>query len=250
MIGIIGGSGFYNLFEQNKTELIHTPYGDVSIEIGTISDKEAIFIPRHGKNHSIPPSSINYRANIFAAHMLKVDKIYATNAYGSIRFENKPGSFVIPDQIIDFTHDREATFFDGQNTPIMTHKGRKLFGVIHTDVSDPFDNELRNNIQSACKYFDIEPIMGGTIVVVNGPRYETKAEIDAYRILGADYAGMTSAPEAFLAKELDIQYATLGILTNYAAGMQKEISHEEVTELFNQNIKRIKQIFTYLIKIS
>ncbi len=247
MIGIIGGSGFYKFLDNMEAKTISTPFGDVDVEIGSIEDNKACFIPRHGKKHSILPQDINYRANIYAAHMLGVTTIYATNAMGSMNEKVPPGSLVIPDQILDFTHGRKSTFFDDPDFKIETIKGRTLQGVIHTDVSHPFDEIAAENIWSICKGMELDAIKSGTVVTVNGPRYETPAEIKAYRILGADYAGMTSSPEAFLAKEIDIPYATLVVVTNYAAGMQSSVSHTEVEELFNQRISLIHKVFKKLV---
>ena len=247
MIGIIGGSGFYEFLDNMEPKTVTTPFGDVDVEIGSIDDKKACFIPRHGKKHSILPQDINYRANIYAAHLLGVTKIYATNAMGSMNKKVPPGSLAIPDQILDVTHGRKSTFFDDPNFKIDTIKGRTLQGVVHTDVSHPFDQMAAKNIKDVCISMGQEVIDSGTVVVVNGPRYETPAEIKAYRILGADYAGMTSSPEAFLAKEIDIPYATLVVITNFAAGMQSSVSHSEVEELFNQRISVIHQVFKKLV---
>lgn len=247
MIGIIGGSGFYKFLDNMESKTVTTPFGDVDVEVGSIDDKKACFIPRHGKKHSILPQDINYRANIFAAHLLGVTTIYATNAMGSMNKKVPPGSLAIPDQILDFTHGRKSTFFDDPNFKIETIKGRTLQGVVHTDVSHPFDKVAAENIRGVCRSMEEDVIDSGTVVVVNGPRYETPAEIKAYQILGADYAGMTSSPEAFLAKEIDMPYATLVVITNYAAGMQSSVSHSEVEELFNQKISVIHQVFKKLV---
>lgn len=247
MIGIIGGSGFYSFLDRPEKRNQTTPFGDASYQYGEVEGHEIAFIPRHGTTHSLPPAKINYRANIFLAHSIGVDKIYASNAVGSVKKEIQPGTFAVPDQILDFTNCREDTFFDGNDFAITTKKGNKLSGVVHTDVTHPFDATVRNEILQACKTLNETVVDGGTIVVVNGPRYETPAEIDAYRILGASYAGMTSSPEAFLAKELEIPYATLAFVTNYAAGMQSKISHEEVDSSFKSKMKIIKQLFTLLI---
>ncbi|MHA2248725.1 MAG: MTAP family purine nucleoside phosphorylase [Candidatus Kariarchaeaceae archaeon] len=247
MIGIIGGSGFYNFLDESEKVEVQTPFGQVEFEIGKVNETEVYFIPRHGKQHSILPSRINYRANIHAAFELGMEKIVATNAVGSINQDYKPGMFAIPDQIIDFTHGRESTFFDGGKYSIVTRSGKTLSGVVHTDVSEPFDIKVRNDLLNACKLADEEVIERGTIVVANGPRFETPAEIKAFGILGGDFAGMTSSPEAFLAKELEIPYATLAVITNFAAGLQKEVTHEEVTILFNQRIDALKNVMRILI---
>lgn len=247
MIGIIGGSGFYNFIEDPEEVKIDTPFGNVTFEFGKIGGKDIYFIPRHGKTHSILPSKINYRANIHAAFELSIEKIIATNAVGSLRKNIAPGMFTVPDQIIDFTHGRNSTFFDGGDYAVTTRTGKELSGVVHTDVTQPFDEKVRAKLLKSCNQANEKVVDGGTIVVTNGPRFETPAEIKAYAILGCDFAGMTSAPEAFLAKEVEIPYATLAIITNLAAGLQKEVSHEEVAELFRERIDALKKVLRIAI---
>jgi len=247
MIVIIGGSGFYGFLSDTTTTKVDTPFGQVICEQGEVDNNEIAFIPRHGKKHSIPPSQINYRANIYAAHMLDTEMILTTNAVGAIRKEFSPGSLILPDQILDFTSGRQETFFDGSDFSIKTRKGRELSGVIHTDMTHPYDPRARSVILEAAQLLNLSLHDGGTMVVVNGPRYETPAEIAAYRVLGGDLAGMTSAPEAFLAREIDIPYATVAVATNYAAGMQSSISHEEVGEIFSEKMDTIKSLFTKII---
>lgn len=247
MIAVIGGSGFYDYLENVDEQVIDTPFGEVSYDFGQIHGKNVVFIPRHGKGHSLIPNNINYRANIFAAHLLDVEFILVTNAVGSINDDIKPGTIAVPNQIIDFTSSRAATFFDGSNLEVTTRSGKTLAGVVHTDVTHPYDPEVRRLLLDAGKHLQIPVHDGGVMVVLNGPRYETPAEIDAYRILGADFAGMTSAPEVFLAKELEIPYATMAVVTNYAAGMQEKISHEEVDQMFKKQIDVIKSIFSHII---
>jgi len=247
MIGIIGGSGFYEFLENPEIKDINTPFGKARVQLGQIGDVAVGFIARHGIGHSLPPSKINYRANIYAAHHLKMEKILASNAVGSLRVKYKPNQFAVPDQIIDFTSSRKDTFFDGSDFSVTTRKDRLLKGVVHTDVTEPYDNSVRNDLIVATKEIIGNVIETGTMVVVNGPRYESPGEIKAYGILGADFAGMTSSPEAFLAKELDIPYATLVVITNFAAGLQKTISHDEVDEAFKRKIVNVKKIFSKVI---
>ncbi|MCY3413791.1 MAG: MTAP family purine nucleoside phosphorylase [Candidatus Heimdallarchaeota archaeon] len=249
MKAIIGGSGFYEFIPDATKKTISTPFGEVTVDYGMVENHEVIFIPRHGSGHSITPSNINYRANIFAAFMMKADMIFATNAVGSLHTENPPGSLAVLDQVIDFTSGRYGTFFDGSDLEVTTYNGKILNGVVHTDVTNTFDTDARAVLIEATKSFDPDVREHGTIVVVNGPRFETPAEINAYRILGADYAGMTTAPEVFLAKELHIPYATLAVCTNFAAGMQSGVSHEEVGELFGKKIKLVQNIFQKVLSM-
>ena len=143
MIAIIGGSGFYDFIENSEERKIDTPFGEVKFDFGKVMDKDVIFIPRHGKKHSIAPSSINYRGNIYAAFKLGAECVITTNAVGSMRDNMIPGSLIIPDQILDFTSGRKNTFFDGSDFSVTSKKGEILKGVIHTDVTNPYDIELR-----------------------------------------------------------------------------------------------------------
>lgn len=242
MIGVIGGSGFYEFLENPEKELVKTPFGNATVFTGKIENKNIVFIPRHGNKHSILPSQINYRANIYSAIVLKAKKIYATNAVGTSNLNVKPGNLVVLDQIIDVTNNRISTFFDDPNIEIVLNDGSTKKGVVHTDVSQPFDNIIRDELITACKKLDENVNTKGTIAVFNGPRYETPAEVKAYTILGAEYFGMTSSPEAFLAKELKIPYATLAVATNFAAGLQSGVTHDEVTEIFNDRINVVKNV--------
>jgi len=250
VIGIIGGSGFYNFVENLITREISTPFGNVLVEIGDINQVETIFIPRHGKNHRVAPSQINYRANIFALNSLKVDFILTTNAVGGLTKDFAIGDLVVADQILDFTSNRESTFFDGSDLQITTRTGQRLNGVIHTDVSHAYTPSIRNLIIETAKSMDIKLHTSGTMVVSNGPRFESPAEIKAYRILGGDFVGMTSAPEVFLAKELEIPYATIAVITNYGAGLQERVSADEVFELFSKRIEVVKSLIKRTITAS
>jgi len=238
-IGIIGGSGFYDLGKEEIN--IKTPFGDVKCKKKLISnEREVIFIARHGKDHGTPPDKVNYRANIYAMHKLNVRAILVTNAVGSFYDELKPGFLVIPHDIIDFTKNRIYTFFNGNFTT--TVNGKKKSGVVHTDVTEPFDNIIRKKLFNISKEHYENVVFNGVIAVTEGPRFETPAEINALRRIGATLAGMTSSPEAFLAKELEIPYATLAVVTNYVAGMQKKVSHEEVIEMFDKMMPAVKKI--------
>ena len=247
MIAIVGGSGFYNFLDTGETRVIDTPFGKVSYETGKIDKTDVCFIPRHDSDHSVLPSQINYRANIFATHKLGVEYILATNAVGSLRENITPGMFSVPDHIIDFTKSRVSTYFDGTGFEVTTNSGKTLGGVVHTDVTEVFVQTIRQKLLKAGKSLGHELINGGTLMVTEGPRFESPAEIKAYTTMGCDYVGMTSAPEVFLAKELEVPYATLAIITNFAAGMQKSISSAEVFELFKNRIIDVKAIMRKVI---
>lgn len=247
-IAIIGGSGVYDLFEGGDTVTIKTPYGKVTkiCKIKT-KEKEVFFLPRHGPEHSLPPHLINYRANIYALHSLEVEEIYATNAVGSIVNNIQPGEFVIPDQLIDMTKNRILSFFDGK-TEIIFKDGTSKHGVVHLDYTEPYSPKLRKKFLSLLKESAEKVHESGVLVCTEGPRFETPAEIKMFQLLGGTLVGMTTVPEAILAKEVQIAYATLCLVTNYGAGMQEEISHKEVIEIFNKKIQVVKDLMQKIIE--
>lgn len=250
LIGIIGGSGFYEFFNMsNQTQInVETPFGKVSVTIGDILGKRIAFLARHGKGHALPPHKINYRANALALFYLGVKYVIATNATGSLRKEIKPGSIVVPDQIIDFTKNRVYTFFDG-TFELTFPDGRIKKGVIHTDVTEPYCKKLREKIIRAAKQLNIGLFEKGTYICTEGPRFETPAEIQFFQLIGGDIVGMTGSPETFLFKELEICYASISIVTNYAAGMQDRVSHEEVIDLFEKRREVIIKLITKTIEM-
>ena len=226
-IGIIGGSGFYELFNLMNKETINveTPFGSVSVEIGEIADKKVAFLARHGKAHTVPPHKVNYKANAMSMFKLGVSYVIATNAVGSLREHLAPGAIVIPNQIIDFTKNRDYTFFNGSFS-IKMRDGSIKKGVVHTDVTEPYCEELRRKIINAASAAGYKIHDGGVYVCTEGPRFETPAEINFFKMIGGDLVGMTASPEVFLFKELEICYASICVVTNYAAGMQKRVTHE------------------------
>ncbi|MFQ6122998.1 MAG: MTAP family purine nucleoside phosphorylase [Candidatus Heimdallarchaeota archaeon] len=251
-IGVIGGSGFYGFLDNVEEIIIETPFGASSrIELGTVEDIEVVFLQRHGTpgqlktEHAIPPHEINYRANIYALHELGVTRIIASSAVGIVDDKNgtiKPGTVIIPNQLIDFTPP--ITFYDGKFT-VKMGSGRIGQGVVHVDVTNPICSELRNTfIQAWQKLRGIKSLVPqATYTRLTGPRFETAAEIKALKKLGTTIVGMTMTKEAFLARELEICYASACIATNYAAGLQDKITHEEVIEIFNKQIEMVKEFF-------
>jgi 5'-methylthioadenosine phosphorylase len=239
-IAVIGGSGFYE-FIHGKTETRNTSFG-LSAPITTfeVDNKEAYFQARHGKEHSIPPHLVNYRANIYALQELGVTHILATNAVGACHIKIKPGTFVVPNQLIDFTYGRASSFFVGHSESKIPAEFQK---VKHTDVSYPYQGDVRKMLLDVLsERKDIEFHTKGTYVCTNGPRFETAAEIQMAKKMGGDIVGMTSAPECFLARELGLDYASICLVTNYGAGIQKKITQKEVIEIFNQRIEILKEI--------
>jgi 5'-methylthioadenosine phosphorylase len=235
-VGIIGGSGFYDFdFLSKEGEVLKTPFGSAQLFKGEFEGREIYFLPRHGKGHRFPPHLINYRANIWALKEKGVQRILATSAVGSLKEEVKPGTFVLPDQFIDFTKGRESTFFqEGE--------------VYHVDLTEPYCPELRSLIADVCRDEGIEIVPKGTYVCTEGPRFETKAEIKAFSLLGGDLVGMTGYPEVALAREAEICYASLAIVTNLAAGISGEkITAEEVMEMMGEKIEFARRIFLKVI---
>lgn len=213
-IGLIGGSGIYQLdgLTVRETRTVETPFGSPSapVTIGEIEGREMYFLPRHGADHTIPPHRINFRANISAFRQLGVERILSIGAVGGLHADWKPGTIVIPDQIIDMTFGaRPGTFFDG---------GR----VMHVDFSQPYCPDLRKTIIDAAHAIQENTIQTATYICTNGPRLESAAEIRYYAMIGADIVGMTAMPEAALAREAEICYGGLCIVTNPAAGLKDE----------------------------
>ncbi len=210
VIGIIGGTGVYDpaIMEGVHEKVVGTDYGEVKIMMGDYQGEAVAFLPRHGGDHSVPPHLINYRANIKALYKLGVKRIIATAAVGSLNFEYKPGTIVIVDQFIDFTKGRIPTFFAGDER-----------GVVHVDMTEPYCPEVRKALFEAAELTGTDVFDRGTYVCTEGPRFETAAEIKMFKTMGGDVIGMTAVPEAVLARELGICYATVSMVTNYAAGI-------------------------------
>ncbi len=233
-IGIIAGSGFHEFegVEILSLEKIATPYGEPSdvYRLGEISGIEVIFLARHGTPHRIPPHRINYRANVWGFRELGAERILSVNAVGGIHREPGPGSIIVPDQIIDMTHGRDSTFYDGDK-------------AVHIDFTMPFCSELREALISACRKSGVRHRESGTYICVNGPRLETKAEIGHFSSMGGDVVGMTAMPEASLARELELCYAGISVITNYAAGISaKKLTVTEVVETMRISMEKIKSL--------
>lgn len=233
-IGIIGGTGVYNpdILTDVREKVLDNIYGQAKVAIGTYLGREVVFLTRHGATHSVPPHLVNYRANIWALKELGVERIFATAAVGSLNEEMAPGNFVLVDQFLDFTKNRLSTFFDGGE-----------LGVTHTDMTNPYCPDLREVLNHGAKSLDIEVHQAGTYVCSEGPRFETPAEIRMYKILGGDLVGMTSVPEVVLAREAGLCYATICMVTNFAAGISPiELSHQEVLEVMAANGEKLSKL--------
>ncbi|NMB41512.1 MAG: S-methyl-5'-thioadenosine phosphorylase [Firmicutes bacterium] len=235
-IAIIGGTGFYDAKVINNPEEVEvkTAYGKVQITIGNVNKIAIAFLARHGGKHELPPHRINYRANIAALKNIGVARILATTAVGSLKKELPPGSIAIIDQFIDFTKNREHTFYDGTNAN----------GVVHTDFTDPYCPQLREILKNVMLEKGITFAKKGTYICTEGPRYETPAEIKAFALWGADVVGMTNVPEVTLAREAGLCYANLSLVTNFAAGISSHtLTHREVVEVMGKKIDLIREIF-------
>jgi len=217
-IAIIGGTGFEDSLQKGIKTRIGTRYGpSPTLNLSTISGKNIVFLPRHGEGHVVPPHKINNRANIFALHSLDVERILATNMVGALNPKYALGDIVIPSDFIDFTQARHFTFYD--DAP-----------VTHVDVSELYCPELREILYKAAKKRVDNVWTDAVYLITEGPRYESPAEIRMFRTWGCDIVGMTGMPEAILAHELEMCYATICFVSNMAAGMQKKVSAEEVLE--------------------
>lgn len=219
MIGLITGSGFYDLpqVEDRRAVSMTTPYGEVGLTTGSWDGTPVAFLPRHGSGHSIPPHAINYRANVKALEMAGATSIIATAVSGGINPSMRPGDFVLIHDVLNFTSGRADTFFDGRD------------GVVHTDVSTPYAPELRAKVLAAATDEGIALADGGVYCATSGPRFETPAEITMMGRLGGDLVGMTGYPEVVLANELGIPYVSIGVISNTAAGLgQETLSAEDV----------------------
>lgn len=235
-LAIIGGSGLLQLenFELQSQENVETPWGKPSAPLffGKLSDKQIIFLPRHGTDHSIAPHKINYRANIWALNQAGVKSIIAIAAVGGIHTQAKPASIVIPDQIIDYSWGRASTFFEDSSTP-----------VTHIDFSWPYSETLREKLINAAQTSNISVIPNGVYGCTQGPRLETAAEIIRMERDGCTLVGMTGMPEAALARELGIDYACCAIVANVAAGKTNQvISMDEIEKHLVTGISNTYQL--------
>ncbi len=238
---IIGGTGVYDpaILDDPKTVVIVTPYGKVTLTEAKVGDQELVFMNRHGAGHTIPPHKINYRANIWALKEADVGQVLATAAVGSMNIKMAPGNFVFPDQFLEFTKARECTFFDGGEN-----------GVVHTDMTEPYSAQLRHCLERAAKQILITYHNGGVYVTTEGPRFETPAEIDMYRRFGGDLVVMTAYPEVALARELDMHYATVAMVTNFAAGVAKyNLSHKEVLDTMEENAYKVRDLLFAVVPL-
>jgi 5'-methylthioadenosine phosphorylase len=235
-VAVIGGTGFKGLFKDARQLRLGTPYGIAPpLSIGKIDDKEVVFLPRHGPNHAVPPHKINYRANIYALYEMGAERIIAVNAVGAINRDFKPGDVVIPHDFIDFTKLRNTTFYD--EAP-----------VTHIDVSQPYCPELRKLLIETARKIGLRVRDRAVLVCTEGPRFETPAEIEIFRRLGCDVVGMTGIPEAVLARELEMCYATFCFVSNMAAGIHERLTPIDVSKVSEKIMPKLEQVLIETIK--
>ncbi|MGH2408249.1 MAG: S-methyl-5'-thioadenosine phosphorylase [Candidatus Limnocylindrales bacterium] len=238
-IGIFGGSGFYAFLDDVREVEVATPYGPPSapLTLGRVGGRDVAFLPRHGRQHQFPPHMINFRANLWAMKELGVSRIIGPCATGSLRADVKPGQFVICDQLVDRTTARKDTFYDGPKTT-------------HIAFADPYCPELRPLAVATARDEDIPCHDGGTMVVIQGPRFSTRAESRWFSANGWDVIGMTQYPEAYLARELEMCFVNVSLVTDYDVGVEGEIAavtHEAVLEVFNANIEKLRRLLYGLV---
>jgi 5'-methylthioadenosine phosphorylase len=229
-IGVIGGSGLYALLENAEEVDVSTPYGPPSdpITVARVGDRRVAFLPRHGRDHRFPPHKIPYRANLWALRALGVRQVFAPCAVGGLRPELGPGTFVVPDQLIDRTSGRVQTFYDE--------------GAVHVSFADPYCPVGRSVLLAAARA--VEPVDGGVMVVVEGPRFSSRAESRWFTSIGGSIVNMTGHPEAVLARELGLCFSTIALVTDLDAGVEGEhgVTQEEVFRVFGENTQRLRSV--------
>ncbi len=243
MIAIIGGSGLTELdgLEITRRQIVRTPYGEASgpLTFGKLAGREVVFLARHGYGHTLAPHEVNYRANLWAIHAQKVERVIAVFTVGGIAENLGAGAIAIPDQIIDYTWGRPSTYFEGAEQP-----------VTHVDFTFPYDEQTRAMVIAAARAVGVPTVDGGTYAAVQGPRLETKAEIDRLAGDGATMVGMTGMPEAALARELKLAYAGIAVVVNPAAGRgasARSVSLQDIGRVMDESMGRVRTIVARLV---
>jgi 5'-methylthioinosine phosphorylase len=244
MLAIIGGSGLTQLsnLDVTRRQVVRTPYGEPSgaLTFGTIRGREVVFLARHGYGHTIPPHEVNYRANVWALHAVKVTHVVSVASVGGIREDLVPGALAVPDQIIDYTCGRECSFYSSSD-----------HSVTHIDFTVPYDEAMRLLLLDAASRAGETIVAGGTYAAMQGPRLETAAEINRLERDGADMVGMTGMPEAALAREIGLGYAAIAVVVNHAAGRGHSIDGvklDAIRAVSQEAMKRVRCILDHLAK--
>lgn len=237
-IGVFGGSGFYSLLEDAQEFKVDTPYGAPSspVMVGEIGGRTVAFLPRHGSSHELPPHMINYRANVHAMKQLGVSRIIGPNACGSLQSHVKPGDFVICDQFVDRTWGRPDTFYDGPTT-------------VHVSSADPYCPTMREVAIEEAGKLGITAHPTGTVVVIQGPRFSTRSESRWFASQGWEVINMTQYPECYLARELEICYCNISLITDHDAGAEgvAPVTNEEVVRVFGENNDKVRSLLHAMI---
>ncbi len=237
-IGVFGGSGFYELLEDSQEFKVDTPFGAPSSPVmhGEIGGRKVAFLPRHGRNHQLPPHTINYRANLWAMKEIGVSRIIGPNACGSLQSEIEPGHFVICDQFVDRTWGRKDTFYDGPTTT-------------HVSAADPYCPTMREVAIRAAGEVGVTAHPTGTVVVIQGPRFSTRSESRWFASQGLEVINMTQYPECYLARELEICYCNISLITDHDVGTEgvEPVTNEEVVRVFLENNAKVKELLYHMI---
>jgi 5'-methylthioadenosine phosphorylase len=242
-VGVFGGSGLYSLLDDVEEVTVDTPYGPTSapVTIGTVGGHRVAFLPRHGAGHVLPPHRVPYRANAWAMWALGVKAVFGPCASGSLQTDIHPGEFVVPDQIVDRTAGRASSFHDGPGSP------EGFAPVDHLSFADPYAQSLRLAAVEACRAEGVTVHDGGTVVVIEGPRFSTRAESRWYGAQGWQVINMTQMPEAALAAECGIPYAAIALITDYDVGLEgmpgvEPVTMEEVFATLERNAATVRQV--------
>ncbi|MGB9886115.1 MAG: S-methyl-5'-thioadenosine phosphorylase [Moorellales bacterium] len=242
LVGVFGGSGLYTFLPDVEEIKVETPYGPPSdkVALATVGDKKVAFLPRHGREHTLPPHRINYRANLWAMKELGVEYVLGPCAVGSLQPHIRPGDFVICDQFVDRTWGRPDTFYDG---PITTH----------LSAADPYCPSLRELVIAQAKELGLPLHPRGTVVVIQGPRFSTRAESRWFSSMGWEVINMTQYPECILARELGMCYVNISVVTDYDVGLEgrpdiQPVTHEEVLRVFAENNEKLRRLLLAVIE--
>ena len=241
-VAVFGGSGFYSFFEKPEQVAVKTPYGAPSarVALSSIGGKKVAFLPRHGVHHEYPPQAVPFRANVFAFKSLGATRVIGPITAGSLKPEVEPGDLVFCDQFVNFTNGRKDTFYDG---PVTTH----------VSAADPYCPQMRAIAMKAAKKLGIKFHPQGTVVVIQGPRFSSRAESKFFRNQGWDVVNMTQYPEVMLARELELCYLNISLVTDYDVGLEgdknvKPVSHEEVVKVFERNQEVLRSLIIEIVE--